>query len=63
MKILNPLLLGSFLFSNNLTNNIYSDSYKSLNKSLNEISVIKKKLNNKYNEMIQMGDYNQCKKI
>ena len=63
MKILNPLLLGSFLFSNNLTKNIYSESYKALNKSLNEISVIKKKLNNKYNEMIQMGDYDQCKKI
>jgi len=59
MKILYPLLLSSFLFSNNIVNNIYSESYNSLNKNLDSISHIKKQLNKKLNELVDRGDYEQ----
>ena len=59
MKIFLPLLLTSFLFSHNMVDNIYSNSYNSLNKNLDEISMVKKQLNKKYDELVDKGAYEQ----
>ena len=60
MKLISALLFTSILFSHNLVDNIYSESYNSLNENLDEISMVKKQLNKKYNELVDKGNYEQA---
>ena len=55
MKLISALLFTSILFSHNLVDNIYSESYNSLNQNLDEISMVKKQLNKKYDELVDKG--------
>ena len=59
MKLISALLFTSILFGHNLVDNIYSESYNSLNENLDEISMVKKQLNKKYNELVDKGEYEQ----
>ncbi|MBT5733951.1 hypothetical protein HOI27_04010 [bacterium] len=60
MKFLVTLLLTSFLFSQNFVDNIYSDSFNSLKDNLAEISLIRKQLNKKANQLLKEGEYDQA---
>ena len=59
MKLISAFLFTSILLSHNLVNNIYSESYNSLNENLDEISMVKKQLDKKYNELVDKGEYEQ----
>ena len=52
MKLISALLLTSILFSHSLVDNIYSESYNSLKENPDEISMVKKQLDKKYNELL-----------